>query len=114
MIINFDNVFHASERETLAIQAEEIRVAVARGFHSGEKLVCDVGAAAQVAFGAVPAGLRRRHPGARCFLCFQRCSVAAKHLDWRPIGKYWNRRRRMGSEFSGRMDDYSTHDRPSL
>src|SRR6266478_6257160 len=40
----------------------------------------------------------------------QRRTVAAEHLYRRPFRQHWERRRRVGGKFLGRMDDLSAHD----
>ena len=77
------------ERKTIATQAEEVGIAISRGFDARKKLMRRVGAAV-ITLGTVLMRLRNRHTHARRLADVQRCAVTAEHFDWRPIWQRWN------------------------
>ncbi len=75
---DFLNKFtNASKGKAIASQAEEIGVAISRGFNARHELVRGMGAAV-IALGGV---LVHGHSSSRCLSHIQRRTVAAEHFD---------------------------------
>ena len=98
----------SSENEAVAARSEKPGVTAAGRLDAGEELIRGMGAAVLATLDAVV--IFRGNAGSRRFENVQRRAIAAEHFHRRPLGQYWSRRRRVRTEFFGRMNNLSAYD----
>ena len=60
-----------------------------------------------------PIGLWNRHAGNCGFAHIEWRTISAEHFDRGPLGKHWNRWRRIRTELASGIDDLPAHNRES-